>query len=139
LRLIYLKSLAASALVAMILALRVRLEWGGAFAAGALIGTLNWFLLALMLLALVRKSAGKALMFLGAKLTLLAVMMVLVLPAVVSSLWPFLLGFHMFLLMALLEAGGSLYSDWLRKTADRAGRPLPQSLSVLFTGKAKDA
>ncbi len=139
LRWIYIKTLAASALVALVVALRIQFLWGASFAVGALIGTLNWFILGMLLVSLTRKKPAAALGWLGGKLLLLATMFVAILPAVIVEIGAFLLGFHMFLLMAVIEAGGCVLQNYLARTASETKRPLPKSLKELVTGKAADA
>ncbi len=139
LRWIYIKTLAASALVAMVVALKIQFLWGASFATGALVGTLNWFILGMLLVSLTQKRAGAALGWFGGKLLLLTTMFVAILPAVLGEIGAFLLGFHMFLLMAVIEAGGYVLQHALAKSASGSDRPLPKDLKALVTGKATDA
>ena len=135
----FLRTLGAGALTAAVVALRVDLAWAGVFAIGVLIGTLNWFFLANLLISFTGKQPGAALGWLGGKLALLGVMLVVVLPAIMGEIGAYLAGFHLFIVMAVLDAAGSILAAKLRAADAGAERQLPRNIRTLLSGKVTDA
>lgn len=137
-RWLYWKTGMASIVVALIVALRFDLQWGSVFAAGALVGWLNWFFLGFIMWGVIERKPVPVLAFLAAKFLLLGATLVFALPLMALSVGAFLCGFSMFLLMGLMEALGTLMAAGLRKP--RPGqRPLPEDLKELFLGSSTDA
>lgn len=135
---LYYRTLGVGALTALVVGLKVDVLWGGVFALGVLVGTLNWFCLGSMLIALTRRNALGAMGWMGGKLALLGAMMFLVLPTASVRLGAFMLGFSLFLLMAALEAAGMVVRGALQSPQGANGRPLPRNLNELFAGKASN-
>lgn len=133
LNLLFLKTGLVTALVAMVVGLQVDGLWGAQYATAGLFGLLNWYLLAVALIAWTEKRGGQALMAIGGKLVLLTIFAAMVLPLTGLAIFPFLVGFNMFLLIAILESLGSLIVDQQQRV--RGQRPLPPSLKALLTGR----
>ncbi len=133
LNILFLKTGLITALVAMVVGFQVNALWASQFATAGLFGLINWYLLAVMLIAWTQ---GNEMLSIGAiigKLTILTTYAVIVLPLTGLSLFPFLIGFNMFLLVAILEALGSLIVEQQQKVPGQ--RPLPRSLKALLTGR----
>ncbi len=133
LNILFLKTGLVTALVAVVAGVQVDLEWAAHFAVAGLVGLANWYLLAVMLLALTTGEGTKALFALAGKLVILTAFAVIILPLTGLSIFPFLLGFNMFLLTGLLESAGLLIAE--RQQNVRGARPLPRSLKALLTGR----
>lgn len=136
LRWIYIKTALASAIIALVVALRLDLGWGSAFAAGSFIGLVNWYLLGSILLAYTSRRIGTVLMLAGGKVLLLGSLLAII-PFYHENLAAFFCGFIMFLLMAVLEAIGAMVSSYLQKTP--GPRPLPRDWRALILGSSPDA
>jgi hypothetical protein len=133
LKLLFLKTGLVTALVAAVVGLRIDPQWAASFATAGLFGLLNWYLLAVFLLAFTHGEGKKALGTLAVKLSLLMFYCVIVLPLTGLQPAPFLLGFNMFLWIAVLEAVGALIVG--QQQTVRGQRPLPPSLKALLTGR----
>ena len=103
-----LRTAAASALVALLVALRLDLEWAGIFAIGAVAGLLNWFLLAVILIQFTERRRAYVPMLVIAKMILLVGSVFVILPLVPHQAVAFLCGFTMFLILVVAEAFGQL-------------------------------
>jgi hypothetical protein len=134
LNLLFLKTGLVTALVAVVVAVKVQFDWAASFASAGLFGLVNWYLLAVILLAWTNGDGGKMMGALCVKLIWLAAYVVIVLPLTGLQVGPFLLGFNMFLIVAVLEAVGSLIVEQQQQTV-RGTRPLPRSLKALLTGR----
>lgn len=118
-------------MVALLVALGVDFEWGAIFAIGALLGTLNWYLLAVLLIAITTKSTRSAVVMpvaLVSKVALLFFSIFVVLPPVSHQVVAFLCGFTMFLLLAVFQAVGQLLL-----MLNRSGRSPEREASGLRT------
>lgn len=138
LRMLYWRTLGVGAFTALVVSLKISLLWGGVFAIGVLVGTLNWFCLGCLLLALTKRNIVGAFGWMTGKVALLGAMMFLVLPVASVRIGAFLLGFSLFLLMAALEAGGMVLRSAMKSAEGPDARPLPRNLNELFTGKASN-
>jgi len=133
LNILYLKTGLVTALVAVVVGLQLDLEWAAHYAAAGLFGLVNWYLLGWMLIAWTQGNGFGALVAFCGKLGVLVVYAGMVLPLTGIQIFPFLMGFNMFLMIAILDSLGSLIADGRKNV--RGERPLPRSLKALLTGR----
>ncbi|MGF1572772.1 MAG: hypothetical protein ACFCU1_06850 [Sumerlaeia bacterium] len=131
---LFLKTLAVNAFVAVLVTLRVDLQWGGAFALASIVGLLNWISLSGILIGATSKQLSLVAFGLVGKFIAWTLIILLVLSPLVQNMTALLLGFTTFLIVALLEALGTIISGQLSKNS--TGRPLP---SHLLKGRPEDA
>jgi len=136
-RWLFIRTAAASALVALLVALRLDLEWAGIFAIGAVAGLLNWFLLAVILIQFTERRRAYVPMLVIAKMILLVGSVFVILPLVPHQAVAFLCGFTMFLILVVAEAFGQLLMQVSGGGSPNAGLPL--LVKSFTTGARTDA
>lgn len=133
LRHLYLKTAALCALVSLVVSLRVDFAWGSTYALYSIFGLLNWFLLGHLVLAMLEKRLGVALLALAGKFLALGIMLFGVLRQTDFAASAFLLGYNTFLIVCLSDAVGSLVLARVQGT--NGGRSASADTKALLMGK----
>jgi len=136
-RRLFIKTGAVCALTAALVGTRLDLAWAGSFSLGAMMGILNFYALAVLLIAVTKKNMIPIFPALTVKLIVLVSMLVFFLPNLMTEIPAFLVGFSAFLLVSTLEAMGWVISASIRPTEE--SKRLIDEWRRNFLGSSADA